>query len=141
MSLADASVEVGPQRAATGSGLSFRRLDAALLALTLAALVVLPLVHALLRLAGRPGLPAAGSLVQHLTLIVGMLGGVLAARAGRLLSLSTLTTFLGERARGAARLYAGAWTVAISALLCAASIDLVRVERIGGKQLAWGIPI
>src|ERR1044072_8249989 len=76
-----------------------------LVALALAILMLLPLVEIAGRKLFRHGLESATSLQQHLVLIIGLLGGMFAARDGRLLSLSTLTTFLKGRWQSFARVF------------------------------------
>ena len=66
-----------------------------LMTLALTVMVALPVIEIILRAGWTAGLSGSSSIVQHLTLVVGMLGGALAAREGRLLSLST-ATFLPE---------------------------------------------
>jgi hypothetical protein len=58
--------------------------------LALAIMVLLPLSEAVLRRTLHLFIPASASIVQHMVLVVGMLGGAIAARDGRLLSLSNL---------------------------------------------------
>src|SRR5712671_4994547 len=58
--------------------------------LTLGAMVLLPLVESTLRHTFQTGISGATLIEQHLGLILGMLGGAIAAREGRLLALSTL---------------------------------------------------
>src|SRR5262249_11352527 len=58
--------------------------------LLLAAMVVLPLADAALRSTLHVGISSSALIVQHLGLLLGMLGGAIAAREGRLLALSTL---------------------------------------------------
>ncbi len=121
--------------------LFLRRSEEGLLVLALALMVLLPAAEVLLRkLAGR-GIPASAPLVQHLVLVVGMLGGALAAREGRLLSISTLTYFLKGRALAAAQAFSSGVAAAISAFLCLASIEYVAATRPLGKILAYGIPV
>ena len=56
------------------------------LALLLSIMVALPLAEiALRKISG--GIPSAPDFLRHLTLLVGMVGGVVAARDGRLLAL------------------------------------------------------
>ena len=69
-----------------------------IVALSLAALMALPLIEMVLR-RFHSGLSGSTAFVQHFTLIVGMLGGAIAARDGRLLSFSSLASFLPERLR------------------------------------------
>jgi len=67
------------------------RLENYLLAAALAVMVVLPLAEITLRGVWRTGISGASTIVQHLTLVVGMLGGALAARDRRLLAIAGLT--------------------------------------------------
>src|SRR5713101_8418255 len=70
-----------------------------IVSLALGAMVLLPLAEATLRKAFNTGISGSSSLVQHLTLIVGMIGGAVAARENRLLTLSTLGSLLRGRLR------------------------------------------
>src|SRR5262245_50928439 len=90
-----------------------RQAENSIVVLSLAAMVLLPLTEATLRKLFNTGVAAAGSLVQHLCLILGMLGGALAARDNRLLSLSVLSTFLKGRVKTAAQLFTPAFGAAI----------------------------
>jgi C4-dicarboxylate transporter DctM subunit len=108
--------------------------------LAMAAMTLLPLMEIVARKAIGRGLPGAAPVVQHLTLIVAFLGAALAAHSDRLLALST-ATFLSEGWRSRVRLFTSALTVAITAALFWAGIQLVRAERTAGTQLALGIPI
>ena len=105
----------------------------------LGVMTVLALVEVGGRLTIGRGIPGSIVLVQHLTLWVAMLGAALAARSDRLLALST-PQFLPARARTPVRIFAAAVGVAISATLCFASADLIRIEHSAGDIVAWGIP-
>ncbi len=113
----------------------------ALISLALAALVLLPLEEIILRKWFHSGLSGASLFQQHLTLFIGLLGGALAARDQRLLSLSTLTNFLPGRWRWYARIYSGVCAATISLFLCVAAAQLVQSEKEAGSILAYGIPI
>jgi C4-dicarboxylate transporter DctM subunit len=106
----------------------------------LTAMTVLPLLAIAARKLGMAGITGSSVFVQHLTLWVALLGAALAARSGRLLSLST-STFLGERWRPAARVFTAAVGAAVSLCLAWASFELVRVERQGGAILAAALPV
>ena len=112
-----------------------------LVALALAILMLLPLVEIAGRKLFRHGLESATSLQQHLVLIIGLLGGMFAARDGRLLSLSTLTTFLKGRWQSFARGFSSAFAAGITVFLCLGAWQLVQSEKGGGKILAYGIPV
>jgi len=103
-------------------------------------LVLLPLVEIALRATTGFGIQGVSSLVQNLTLIVGMLGAAVAARENRLLAFSATALLHGRFAR-IARVCATAIAATASALLCAASFQFVAAERMGGVSLAYGIPV
>jgi tripartite ATP-independent transporter DctM subunit len=108
--------------------------------LALGAMILLPLAEILLRkLLGR-SIAGASAFEQHLTLIVGMLGGAIAAREARLLSLATLDAVLKGRVRAFAQFFTHAVAAAVSVFLCIASIQFILPERQAGKILAYGIP-
>jgi C4-dicarboxylate transporter, DctM subunit len=108
---------------------------------SLAVLVLLPLVEMILRKLKLQGISGTSAFVQHFTLILGMLGGAIAARQGRLLALSTLATFLKGWAKSVAAIYSNGWAAAVSVFLCLASVRFLQAEKLGGKILAYGIPI
>ncbi len=110
------------------------------LTLVLGAMVLLPLTEILLRGVFRIGIANAATLVQHLVLVVGMLGAMVAVREGRLLSLSSLDNCLPSEVREAARIFAAAVAMAVAGFLCYAGYDFVLAEREGGNMLAYGIP-
>ncbi len=110
------------------------------LALALAAMIVLPIAEVLLRLTLHRGLAGSAAWVQHLTLIAGMIGGAIAAREGRLLSLSTTTTFLKGRWQAAAIFLGGAVGAGVAAWLCVAGAQFVLQEKAAGNLIAYGVP-
>jgi C4-dicarboxylate transporter, DctM subunit len=112
-----------------------------LIAVVLAALVLLPLTEIFLRKLFHTGLSGATAFEQHFTLLVGLLGGMLAARERRLLVLSTLTQFLKGRWQAFARVFSNAFAAGICVYLCVAATQLVQSEKDGGKILAYGIPV
>lgn len=107
--------------------------------LALAGMVLIPLIEAVLRKTLNVGIAAAAPLVQHLGLILGMLGGAIAARDERLLSLSALTSLLKGRAKNVAQVFSQAFGAAITIVLCAAAWQFMSQERIGGNEIAYGI--
>jgi TRAP-type C4-dicarboxylate transport system permease small subunit len=98
------------------------RLENLALAAALAALALLPMVEIVLRATLHVGVAGAGAFTQHFALIAGMLGAAVAAREGRLLSLSTLQSVLTGRLLGAAQLFTGAVAVIVTALLFVAMV-------------------
>lgn len=110
------------------------------LSLVLGAMVLLPLTEILLRGMFRIGIANAATIVQHLVLVVGMLGAMVAARENRLLALSSLDNSLPPGMREAARVFAAAVAMVVAGFLCYAGYDFVLAERAGGGILAYGIP-
>jgi tripartite ATP-independent transporter DctM subunit len=106
----------------------------------LAGMLVLPLAEIAGRLAFGRGIPGSIPLVQHLTLWCAFLGAALAARSRRLLALST-ADFLPKRWRGMVSVFTSAVAIAVCATLLLASLDLIRVEREVGAEVALGLPL
>ena len=104
-------------------------------------MVILPIAEIALRKFFHSGIAASSTLVQHLTLMVGMIGGAIAARERRLLSLSTATGFFCGGWKSFAPIFSGAFAAAICVFLCAASIEFVTGSKRLGKVLAYGIPV
>ena len=108
--------------------------------LALGAMAVLPLAEIFLRTTFRFGISGSGTVVQHLTLVVGMLGAAVAARENRLLTLSTGASLLSGKPRAAAQVFSGAVAVAVTALLAYASYQFLVTERQAGEILTGKIP-
>src|SRR6266571_7615078 len=123
----------------TGWRRVLRRGEDLLVVFSLAALMALPLIEMVLR-RFHSGISGSSAFVQNFTLIVGMLGGAIAARDGRLLSFSTLGSFLKGRVKAAARTLSSGVAAAISAFLCVASSQFLLTEKQGGARLAYNIP-
>jgi tripartite ATP-independent transporter DctM subunit len=117
------------------------RFEEGLIAFALGALAMIPLTEIVLRKLFHSGISGAAGFEQHLTLVVGLLGGMLAAREGRLLVLSTLTQFFRGRWRAFAAIFSSAVAAGICVFLALAAWQLVLSEREGGKILAYHIPI
>jgi tripartite ATP-independent transporter DctM subunit len=111
-----------------------------LVSLALFAMVCLPLTEIVLRKLFQTGLSGVSSIEQHLTLVVGMLGGAIAARQGRLLSLSTLTMLLKGRLKSGAAIFSGIVAVTVTGFLSVAAWKFVGVEREAPRILAYNIP-
>lgn len=122
-------------------GTRLRNIENTALSLTLASLVLLPLAGIILRQFPSFSFSGATAIQQHLTLMIGLLGGALAARDRRLLSLSTLPNLLKGRWLAFSRIFSSSIAAAIAVFLCIAALQLVLSERDGGKILAYGIPV
>jgi C4-dicarboxylate transporter DctM subunit len=144
--MTDASSSVGghwrPEPAVKGGERGwFRHSENLLVCFALGAMVILPLAEIVLRATLNIGISGSNPLIQHLTLILGMLGGAIAARENRLLSLSTGSSFLKGSPKKSADLISGAVGAVVCWILCAASIQFVQTEQEAGNILAYGIPI
>ncbi|MCH7496559.1 MAG: TRAP transporter large permease subunit [Candidatus Marinimicrobia bacterium] len=120
------------QYAATAGGTVRRGLDLAgdwTLVTILAVMVTFPVAEVIWRELFRSGISGSIVTVQHLTLWIGFVGAMLAARDGRLLSLTGDSSWLPERWSTAAGILAGVVSVGVTVALLVASLHLVAVER------------
>lgn len=115
------------------------RVEDGVLAITLFAMIALPLGEAFVRRVFHTGIPGSAAVVQHLTLLIGVLGAAVASREGRLLSLSS-AGFLRGWARGAAALFSGTVASSVAVLLAVAAWGFVLSQRAAGALLVYGIP-
>ncbi|MBI1722935.1 MAG: TRAP transporter large permease subunit [Gemmatimonadetes bacterium] len=111
------------------------------LSVVLAAMMAMPLLEVLLRGLLHVELKGQASIVQHLTLIAGMMGAAIAAREGGLLSLSSVDLFIKGTWRLVARSVSAAVAAVVTALLCLASVRFVLSEREAGGTFAYGVPL
>jgi len=118
-----------------------RQGENSLIVAALAAMMALPVVEIILRHLFKTGISGSSAIVQHLTLIVGMLGGALAARDGRLLALSPAQTLLKGRWKSAAQVFSSGAAAAVTFFLCVASAKYVMAVKPLGKVLVYGIPV
>lgn len=116
------------------AGQSWHRLEVLVLASSVGLLVLLGLASA------TRGLTGADDLLRHLTLVVGMLGGMAAARDGRLLAIGSLAENLPSRLRPAVSLFTGFVATAVAALLALAAWQFVATEATVSGTLAFGVP-
>ena len=122
-------------------GLKPGRMENGAMALAMAGLVILPLTGIVLRPLIHSGLDGGGAIVQHLVLIVGMLGAAMAAREGRLITLSNLEEMLLRgHTRNVSRIVCAAASASISVLLGVAGLQFVLSEREFPAILAYGVP-
>jgi C4-dicarboxylate transporter, DctM subunit len=120
----------------------FHRVEDTAVGLVLTAMILVPLIESVLRRSFHTGIPASTSIVQHAVLLVGMVGGVVAAREGRLLALSTLErSWLPEKFRESARVFSNSIAAAVTVFLAVASMQFVLSEREVGKYLFQPIRI
>ena len=106
----------------------------------LAVMTLLPVSEVLLRTFFKTGIPASATMVQHLVLAVGMLGGALAARDNRLLAMSVATHWFKGGWLTFSRVFSFGFAAAVTAALTAASWEFIKSQRTLGKIFAYGIP-
>jgi tripartite ATP-independent transporter DctM subunit len=116
------------------------RIEDAVSACALAAMVVLPLLEILLRRTLGIGIPGSGPIVQHLVLWVALLGAAIAARGGKLLALASGTFIPDGPWRRAVDVFAAAVSACMATLLVAGGVQLVLAERGTGAVIGGGIP-
>lgn len=111
------------------------------LAIALAAMMLLPILEIVLRKLFSQGISNQPSIVQHLTLIAGMIGAAIAARDNQLLGLGSAESFIRPAWRPAARFVSRVVAGTITLALCWASVEFVRAERSSATVLAYGLPV
>ena len=119
-----------------------RRTENTLAVAALLAMAGLPALEVVLRTFFATGVPGTSGYVQHLTLWVGFVGAMIAARSGRHLSLSTGEVRLPAPLQPAAAGLASLASTAVAAGLCWAAFRFVQSEldapsRIGGWLPVW----
>ncbi len=130
-----------PKDSAQPASRPWHRVEDAAAAALLAAIALLPLLEGAGRMLGIGNLvPGSLPLVQHCTLLLAIAGGMLAAREGRLLALST-ASFLPERLNQPARVITSSIGVAVCTCLAYGSWTFASVEREAGDIVAFGLPV
>lgn len=117
------------------------RVENAVSILLLVGMAALPLLEIVGRKLWRTGIPGSNALVQHATLWIGFLGGAIAARDGRLLSLGHLPDRFPEPYRGILSAFAAAVSAAASLLLAWSGFQLVRAEWTDTQYVVPFLPI
>ena len=121
---------------------SLHGLDAGLAALALVLMALIPLIEILVRPVAGSGVQNAPVVVQHLGLVMAMLGSVAALRNGHLSSFGKgFASTVHPRLAAASQLYGKLFAALICGLLCMASAQLVNSERQVAQTLAYGIPV
>jgi C4-dicarboxylate transporter, DctM subunit len=116
------------------------RLEQLPLVLALAFAVVLPLIDAVGRPFGNFHVSGSATYVQMLTLWLAFVGGLVATREGKHLTLSTAELFGDGKAATIARIFAYSVAAATVAVLAYASAQVVIADSEGAKLLPIGVP-
>ena len=102
--------------------------------------MILPLIDAFGRPLGGFFIPGAETYRAQLTLWLAFVGGLLATREGKHLTLSTAEALGNAKLHDAARLFSSAVAAAICAMLSLSAFGVVLADREQGKMLTLGIP-
>ena len=93
------------------------------------------------RILGRFRVPDAEMLIRHLTLVMGMVGGLIAARDRKLLAITSIQELLPKRYKARIEYFTGLIGVAISVWLGLASLQFVLTEREFADTFSFGLPL
>ena len=118
-----------------------RRVEGSALVIAFLLSMILPLIDALGRPLGGFYLYGSATYRSQLTLWLAFLGGLLATREGRHLTLSTAEVIGHARIRDAARLFSSSVAAAVCAVLAYSAAGVVAADREQGTMLAIGIPV
>ena len=105
-----------------------------------ATMVILPFTEFIARIFGILSIPASQVLVQHLTLWIGFIGAVLAARQNKLLALTQRSLFSKDNSFHLGRWIAKVTTFLVLVSLAWGSWDLVKIEMQYPIDIAPNIP-
>ncbi len=115
-------------------------LDGVLAGVALVGMALIPMVEMVLRPLHGQGIENAPVLVQHLGLLVAMMGAVAAQRHGHLSSLG-LATHSHPSVQKGLQIFCQAGGAVLSGMLCASSGTLVASEMVSAPTLAYGLPL
>ncbi len=116
------------------------QMDAVVSGLALIGMALIPMIEMVLRPFHGQGIDNAPVVVQHLGLLVAMMGAVAAQRHGQLSSLG-LATHSRPSVQMGFRIFSQIGGAVLSGMLCAASWTLVASEMASAPALAYGLPL
>jgi C4-dicarboxylate transporter DctM subunit len=118
------------------------RLEKAVLVAAFLLAISLPLANTIGRPFGGLHVPGSSSYLEQLTLWLAFLGGLLAVRESKHLTLSTVALFPeGSRRRRVVRVFSYAVAAAVTAVLAYGSFKVVMADRQQGQLLPIGLPV
>lgn len=120
---------------------AWRRAENTLLVLTIGATAFLPIAEALLRSVFGTGIPGALGYLNHLTLWLGFIGVVIAARDRQHLGLATAALIERINPGTGTRTFADMVSVAVTGGLCYASVTFVVTEMSSFERIGAWLPI
>jgi C4-dicarboxylate transporter, DctM subunit len=116
------------------------RIEEVILVIAFLIAMVLPLLDAVGRHSGGWSVPGSSTYRAQLMLWMAFVGGLLAARERRHLTLSTVEAIGHAKVRNVARLFSSAVAAAVCAVLAYSAAGVVAADRVQGTVLAMGIP-
>ena len=125
---------------ARGPSIGLHRIEEGALIVAFVVSMLLPLIDAI----GRPwhfAVPGAEGYRAQLTLWLAFIGGLLAARERRHLTLSTAEATGKAAIRSTAKLFSSSIAAAVCAVLAFSAWGVVMAEREQGRALAIGLPV
>ena len=137
----------GPEAPLSGTGRILtpipvvHRLEQGLVIVALLAAAFLPLSDTVGRALGGHYIPGGADWLQQIVLWLAFLGGLLATREQKHLTLSTAELFGEGRVRRFGRVLAAAMSAAAVAVLAYAAVGLVAANREDAKVLTGGVPV
>src|ERR1700683_4715575 len=117
------------------------RFENVLATLALGAVMALPLAEIAWRKTTGQGILGAGPIANWLTMWVGLLGGAVAARDGKLLTLATGEVMPKGRLCEAAHVLSGFVSAMVAIIFAAGGWKLVETYRAGGDMIATLVPM
>jgi len=108
-------------------------LENGLLVICLFALIFLPLAERILRGFFNTGIQGEAEFVLHFSLVIGMIGGAIAAREQRLLAISTIAQFLKGPWKISVNIFANSWATVITGVLAYAGWQFLQDEKGAGN--------
>ncbi len=116
------------------------KFETVLLVVFLGTMVVLAFVQVFLRNVFGSGLIWGDTLVRHMVLWAGFIGGALAAFEGRHIGIDALTKFLSPRVRTAAGIVTNLFAAVVCYFLTTASWTFLKGEMEAGGDFILGLP-
>ena len=117
-----------------------RRVENGLNLGALLVLAVLPIAEIITRLVFRAGIPDASEFIQNTVLLVGFLGGMLAAREGQHLSVAAVSLVRSEPVRHVMSFISSGLAVAFSTAMTLTSVEWLLTAFGSGKLIAF-VPV
>jgi tripartite ATP-independent transporter DctM subunit len=130
-----------PRAATSRFVTALHRMEGGVLVAAFLVSMALPLIDAIGRPLGGFSVPGSATYRAQLTLWLAFLGGLLATRESRHLTLSTAEAIGHAKVRDAARLFSSSVAAAVCAVLAFSAFGVVAADRQQGDRLTIGLPV